>query len=101
MQAMNKLQPGEAHAAVLDFKPDSIDRGLSPSSVNLRLNAIRKAVKTARQFGLITWTIDVELVPTLSYRDTRGPGSEAIVGVIRSLGNQQGAKAARDCAWPR
>ena len=73
VQALIRLKPGEANAAVLAFKDEAIKAGLSPSSVNLRLSAVKVVVKTARRFGLISWALDVDgLKP--NHRDTGGLG---------------------------
>ena len=98
VQALIRLSPGQANAAALAFKAEAIERGLSPSSVNLRLSAVKVVVKCARRFGLISWALDVDGLESETYRDTRGPGAAAVGQVIRELGGQSRTKAVRDRA---
>jgi integrase/recombinase XerC len=98
VQALIRLQPGQANAAVLAFKAEAIERGLSPSSVNLRLSAVKVVVKCARRFGLISWSLDVDGLKSETYRDTRGPGAAAVGQVVRELGADTRVKALRDRA---
>lgn len=59
-------------------------RGLSPSSVNLRLTVLRGLVKKARQAGMIRWELDVPSVPAEHVHDVRGPGIDALRKVLET-----------------
>jgi len=76
---------GFANQAVLGFRNDMITRQCAPASINRRMASIRSLVKMARTIGLISWSLDVENVRSESYRDTAGPGAEAIAKVISLL----------------
>jgi integrase/recombinase XerC len=91
---------GEANALVLSYKSHLLEKGLSPSTVNRRLAALRSLVKMARTLGLVPWTLEVSNVRAKAYRDTRGPGA---AGVHLLLDQVQGdnPKAVRDRALIR
>jgi integrase/recombinase XerC len=58
---------------VLAFRRYSIDKGLSASTINVRLAAIKSLVGMARKLGKTAIDLgDVEGLPTEVYRDTRG-----------------------------
>jgi integrase/recombinase XerC len=97
LQALVRLPLGAANAAVLAFQDFLLKEGLAPGTINLRVAAIRSACKTARRLGLVDWTLDVQGLRSESYRDTRGPGTEAVAKVVRSL-EGDGPKQARDRA---
>src|SRR5262249_30244937 len=55
--------PGRANEAALAYRAHLLGRGLSPSTVNRRLAALRSLVKVGRTLGLVTWGLEVEGVP--------------------------------------
>jgi integrase/recombinase XerC len=58
---------------VLRYRRHSIDRKLAPSTINVRLAAIKSLVEMARKLGKTTLDLgDIESIPSESYRDTRG-----------------------------
>jgi integrase/recombinase XerC len=58
---------------VLRYRRYSIDRKLAASTINVRLAAIKSLVEMARKLGKTTIDlVDVESIPSESYRDTRG-----------------------------
>jgi integrase/recombinase XerC len=89
---------GRANAHVLAYKQSLIERGLSSSTVNRRLAAIRSLVKMARTLGLIDWTLDVPNMKSKSYRDTRGPGVEGVQKMLEKNDTRSDAKGIRDQA---
>ena len=51
----------------------SFDKNLAPSTINVRLAAIKSLVDMARKLGKTTVDLsDIENIPSESYRDTRG-----------------------------
>jgi integrase/recombinase XerC len=58
---------------VLRYRRYLIDRKLAASTINVRLAAIKSLVEMARKLGKTTIDlVDVESIPSESYRDTRG-----------------------------
>ena len=56
-------------------------RGLSSSTINLRLTVLRSFVKKVRKSGAINWELDVPSVKQEDTKDNRGPG----LGIIRPM----------------
>jgi integrase/recombinase XerC len=98
LQCLIALPVGAANAAVLAYQDQLLKDGLSPGTVNLRVAALRSACKTARRLGISTVNLDVPGLKSEGYRDTRGPGTQAVSEVIRGLGEKSGPKAVRDRA---
>lgn len=69
-------EAGQANAVVLGFKAALLDRDLAPTTIALRLAAIRSLVKFARLVGRIPWVLEVPSPQAVVYRDTTGPGLE-------------------------
>ena len=69
---------GEAHRLALGYRAWLRERDLSPATINRRLAALRSLAKLGRLIGAISWSLSVPNLRTESYRDTRGPGVEAI-----------------------
>jgi integrase/recombinase XerC len=87
---------GDANAIAHAYQADLLGRGLSPSTVNRRLAALRSLVKLARLFNLVDFTLDVDRVKSQPYRDTRGPGCVGVRLLLDELDRRQDAKAMRD-----
>lgn len=77
-RALLSKGPGEANLLVLRFRTSLQEEGLSPASINRKLATLRSMVRMARLVGLVSWTLEVEGLPTKAYRDTRGPGLEGV-----------------------
>lgn len=73
---------GQANAIALRFRNMMIDSGLAPATCNRRLAAVRSLVKCARLMGATSITIDVGGLPAESYRDTMGPGADALRRIL-------------------
>lgn len=75
------------------------DRGLAPASVNRKLAALRSLVAMGRTLGVVGWKLEVRAVESRAYRDTAGPGVDAVVATIAAAEAQPNPeKAARDVA---
>jgi integrase/recombinase XerC len=92
---------GRANILITKYKSHLKAKGILPSTINLRLSALKSLVKIGRKFGHISWTLDVEGEKVKTYRDTRGPGMENIDKVLEILREQTGRKAVRDYAMLR
>lgn len=98
VHALLNSPSGKANAIVYAYRMQMEEQGLSPSTINRRLSALRSLTKFGRQFGLINWKIEIENVRAASYRDTRGPGRERVYLLIEALRKQGSPKAKRDLA---
>jgi len=92
---------GGANATAHAYRAELLARGLSPSTVNRRLAALRSLVKLARLFNLVDFTLDVEGVRSTPYRDTRGPGRNGVRLILDELDARLDVKAKRDRALVR
>ena len=59
---------------------------------------MRSLVRLARTVGLIDWTLTVSGEKAEAYRDTAGPGVDAVRAMLLKLGELDDAKGARDTA---
>lgn len=90
---------GKANLVVLQWKASLIkDSGYLPSTVNARLTALNSYLKKIRVFALINWALDVDHVHAETYRDTKGPGSEAFAEAMAVLDALKDPKSVRDRA---
>lgn len=89
---------GPAHALALAYREHLVGRGLAPATVNRRLAALRSLVQLARQVGAVAWDLLLPRLPSRPYRDTAGPGVEAVRAMVRAAGEREGPAAARDQA---
>jgi integrase/recombinase XerC len=92
------LGAGGAFTLVTGYKADLRERGLSPATVNRRLATLRSLVKFFRAAGVVTWSLEVENLKSEPYRDTRGPGRDAVNAILAYLKRREGPKAIRDTA---
>src|SRR3954471_10937640 len=83
------------------YQSKMIERGLQAATVNRRLATLRSLVKFANTLGLVSWTLSVENLPVLPYRDTDGPDREGFRAMLAAAGAQPGPKGLRDVALLR
>lgn len=76
------LPPGAANGLALAYRTHLRQRKLAPATINRRLAALRSLTKLARLLGKTTWALEVPNLPSEAYRDTRGPGREAVLGLL-------------------
>lgn len=93
--------PLAGNAMVLHFMDDQ--RGLDRASATIarRLACLKQLVRKARILGMCAWSIEIRSPKVRSYRDTRGPGIEAVRRMIAVTDDEQGALGARDRAMVR
>jgi integrase/recombinase XerC len=71
---------------VLRYRRHSIDKNLAPSTINVRLAAIKSLVDMARKLGKTTVDLsDIESIPAESYRDTRGISVEQFRSMLDAI----------------
>jgi integrase/recombinase XerC len=71
---------------VLRYRRHSIDRNLAPSTINVRLAAIKSLVEMARKLGKTTIDLgDIESIPAETYRDTRGISVEQFKSMLAEI----------------
>ncbi len=71
---------------VLRYRRHSIDKNLAPSTINVRLAAIKSLVTMARKLGKTTIDLsDIESIKSESYRDTRGISIEQFKSMLDQI----------------
>ncbi len=93
-----------AQALVVRYRQALLDKGLAAATVNLRLSALRSAVRLARLSGATEWDLVVPRVRSTEppARETRGPAVEDVRRLVEAAGAQESEdKAARDGALLR
>lgn len=89
---------GDANLLAHDWRASMIETGLAPATVNRRLTGLRGLVRLAHRIGLIGWDLSVQGVKSAAYRDTAGPGRQAVVDMLGFLARTDTPKSARDRA---
>lgn len=87
--------PGRANQQVLEWMTRMREQGLSPATRNRRLAAVKSVLRFARLVGSITWTIDVRGARVEKFRDTRGPGVEAVSHILATCSDDLAGKRDR------
>lgn len=78
LEAFLALDAGAANAAAVAYRNALIAQKLAPATINRRLSALRSVVSFGRKIGRVTWALDVDGVGQQKYRDTSGPGVDAV-----------------------
>ena len=73
---------GRAHELADEYIGSMMARGLSGSTINQRLSALRSLLNAARTRDLIDWKLETKGKRTEVLRDTRGPGIEGVRACI-------------------
>lgn len=87
---------GQANQMVLAWKNWLIEQKFSSSTISVRMSALKSLAQLGRTLGMIGWTIEIKPPKVESYRDTRGPGFEKILEVVKFLEPRRDPKAIRD-----
>lgn len=90
-----QLGPLEGHACVLQWR-DALAATASPATVNRRLSSLRKLLAVAATLGVSSWQLSLPGVRVEAYRDTRGPGVDAIQEVILQADREGTLRGRRD-----
>ena len=89
----------EAHNAVDLWRADKLARGNAPATINRSMAALNSFVTNARRGGFTTLRLEAKGEKTASYRDTAGPGLDAVLKMLAVARHQPNhRKAARDVA---
>jgi len=88
----------QANEIVLGYRNKLLEKKLAPSTINRRISAIRSMAKLGRTLGWLSWSIELKVLRTIPYRDTRGPGENAYQAVISKLERKTDAVSRRDLA---
>jgi integrase/recombinase XerC len=89
--------PG-ADLLAVDYLTSLAGRGLSVSTRNRRLSALRFVARVAKKAGLVAWRLDVGNEHAESYRDTRGPALPAVRAMFKAAVRAGGLAGQRDVA---
>lgn len=89
---------GAANGLALAYRAHLLECGRAPKTINRRLSALRSLAKLGRVLGMIPWTLEVEGVKSIAYRDTRGCGTEGFRKMLDSLESGLDSKTVRDRA---
>jgi integrase/recombinase XerC len=93
-----KLEQRQAITLVLRYQSLLVDAGLTPSTVNVRLSAIKSIVTHARKLGRCGFSLgDIKSMGVEVYRDTSGLDSEGIRAILETCDRSQ-MKGSRDYA---
>lgn len=92
------LTPGNGNSMLLAWRAAMQTAGLSPSTINRRLSAVRSALRFARTIGATAWVPEVQGLKAQTYRDTRGPGVTGTRALLVSAMTKPESKSARDIA---
>lgn len=76
--------PGRANDVVLQWLAFMRENKLSPATRNRRLAAIKSALRYARLVGMVPWSIDVRGARVDKFRETAGPGMDAVTLILAS-----------------
>ena len=88
----------QAVAVVLQYKAGLIEKGLSESTINRRLSALRSLVNYSRKVGLCEWDLqDVDGEKVKGYRDTSGPTTDQVINML-NIPDRTTEKGKRDYA---
>ena len=81
-----RLSQYDAIAIVLKYKADLLDLNLAPSTINVRLSAIKSLVTHARKLGQCEFNLsDIKNVKVQTYRDTSGVKPEVFKSIIDGI----------------
>ena len=76
---------GRAHELADDYVAHMRAKGLSGSTINQRLSALRSLVRTAHSRDLVAWKLETESERVEPLRDTRGPGAEGVRRLLAAV----------------
>lgn len=89
---------GDANGVALAYRAHMVERTLAPATINRRLSALRSLVTLGNTLGLISWKLQIDNVRSELYRDTRGPGRDAVKAMTKIAAARGGMKGLRDAA---
>lgn len=95
---VSRLSAGQANELAMRWVADLQKEGLKAATIGARLAAFKGITKRLRIVGLITWSVEVKGPKINRYKDTSGPGTDAVAKVLDELRTRDDPKAVRDLA---
>ncbi len=89
---------GNANRLVSGYRAYLMEEKYAPSTVRRRLDSLKSLTRVARMFGFVTFNLEIQAVRVETYRDTKGPGEDAILDVLDRLGANTDSVSIRDRA---
>ena len=86
----------DAELRVLEYIGWMQDQGLSPSTIRLRLSAIKFYIKTAYRAQWVDWTLDTEGPPQENVKEVEGPTPKQFKRILAVVDDLDGAMASRN-----
>lgn len=93
-----KLTGGDANALAMQWVADMNREELKASTIATRLSAMKGITKRLRIVGLMNWAIEIKAPKVTRYKDTSGPGNDAVHQVVEKLRARTDPKGIRDLA---
>lgn len=87
--------------ALADWRDQLVEDGLSPSTVNCRLSAVRSFLRLGNMLGVLPCAPTVENVRARDVRDSRGPSAEAFSALLVQAYEDETWEGARALAMIR
>ena len=78
-----KMTRGEANFFILEYIRHLQGQGMSQSTVNSRLSAIKGRVSDAQMVGLVEWSIDIKAPRVDKQKDVSGPTEAQFLRILR------------------
>jgi integrase/recombinase XerC len=78
-----RMTRGEANFFILEYITHLQDQGMSQSTVNSRLSAIKGRVSDAQMVGLVDWSIDIKAPRVDKQKDVCGPTEAQFLRILR------------------
>jgi integrase/recombinase XerC len=98
IQEFLRLSQFEAVGVVLKYQGLLLDLGLTPSTINTRLSAVKSLTNHARKLGQCNYSLeDVILLHVENYRDTSGVGVDDFRSILNEV-DRSSLKGKRDYA---
>lgn len=98
---------GMLYAEHLEGTPNENGEPYKSATISRYISSLRSLVRIAHKIGIVNWRMDVDLPKVEKYRDTRGPGDDAMDRLFAeceravALGGPGSFKALRDYAMIR
>ena len=93
--------PLRGNSMVLNYMDAQKGLGLSPATIARRLSCLRELIRKARILGFCNWSLEIKRPKVRAYKDTRGPGMDAIERILEATQKESPPIAARDAAMVR
>jgi integrase/recombinase XerC len=90
------LERLDADLRVLEYMGWMEAKGLSPSTIRIRLSALKFYVKTAYRAQWIDWTLETQGPPQETLKEVEGPSPEQFIEVLRITDALEGPSAKRN-----